>query len=257
MARQRSCRYSRSSSTRLNPPLVGEPEAKPPTVVLPSIRPKNYFKATARRRPNHILTLMRELLISESPGVIALFTMRSDSYDRLETAKALDGISPLVLNLSPLPKGSYQAVIEGPAARLRESPSALKIEPALTQALLEDIESGGGSDALPLLAFTLERLYLDYGGRGSLTSRITMHSDASAAPSRPPSNERSRPLTRTRIPRDRAARLTLLRRGLVPWLAGIDSETGSPRRRVARLSDIPAEARPLIELARRPAAALD
>src|SRR6185312_13523580 len=49
-------------------------------------------------------------------------------------------------------------------------------------------------------------------------------------------------------PRDRAARLALLRRGLIPWLAGIDPETGTPRRRVARLSEVPAEARPLIEL---------
>jgi hypothetical protein len=51
-----------------------------------------------------------------------------------------------------------------------------------------------------------------------------------------------------RIPRDRQARLTLLRRGLIPWLAGIDPDTKAPRRRVARLSEIPAEARPLIDL---------
>ena len=30
-----------------------------------------------------------------------------------------------------------------------------------------------------------------------------------------------------------SARLALLRRGLIPWLAGIDPETGAPRRRVA------------------------
>jgi hypothetical protein len=51
-----------------------------------------------------------------------------------------------------------------------------------------------------------------------------------------------------RIPRDRQARLTLLRRGLIPWLAGIDPDTKAPRRRVARLSEIPAGARPLIDL---------
>jgi formylglycine-generating enzyme required for sulfatase activity len=50
------------------------------------------------------------------------------------------------------------------------------------------------------------------------------------------------------IPRERPARLALLRRGLIPWLAGIDSETGAPRRRVARLSEVPVEARPLVEL---------
>ncbi len=52
----------------------------------------------------------------------------------------------------------------------------------------------------------------------------------------------------SRIPRDREARLTLLRRGLIPWLAGIDPDTKAPRRRVARLSEIPAEARSLIDL---------
>ena len=51
-----------------------------------------------------------------------------------------------------------------------------------------------------------------------------------------------------RVPHDRDARLTLLRRGLIPWLAGIDPDTKAPRRRVARLSEIPPEARPLIDL---------
>ena len=50
------------------------------------------------------------------------------------------------------------------------------------------------------------------------------------------------------IPAERTARLALLRRGLIPWLAGIDPESGAPRRRVAKLSEIPEEARPLIEL---------
>ena len=45
---------------------------------------------------------------------------------------------------------------------MKETRRNLTIEPRLTQRLLEDIEKGGGSDALPLLAFTLEQLYLDY-----------------------------------------------------------------------------------------------
>ena len=49
------------------------------------------------------------------------------------------------------------------------------------------------------------------------------------------------------VPRDRAARLALLRRALIPWLAGIDPETGAPRRRIARMAEIPEEARPLVE----------
>jgi hypothetical protein len=46
-----------------------------------------------------------------------------------------------------------------------------------------------------------------------------------------------------KVPKDKPARLALLRRGMIPWLAGIDPDTGAPRRRVARLSEIPAEAR--------------
>src|SRR5262249_4534561 len=39
-----------------------------------------------------------------------------------------------------------------------------------------------------------------------------------------------------------------LRRGLIPWLAGIDPETGNPRRRTSRIADIPQESVPLIRL---------
>src|SRR5690606_36238812 len=98
-----------------------------------------------------------------------LVTIRSDSYERLQTAPALEGVRQETLSLPPMPRGAYQTVIEGPAARLRDTARALRIEPALTAALLADIEEGGGKDALPLLAFTLERLYLEYGGDGDLT----------------------------------------------------------------------------------------
>jgi hypothetical protein len=35
---------------------------------------------------------------------------------------------------------------------------------------------------------------------------------------------------------------------LIPWLAGIDPDSGNPRRQKARISEIPEEARPLIDL---------
>jgi len=230
------------------PRLPGEPEGKPPSVVLPIDQGEELFLAEGAIEAEPLLALMRDLLTADAPGVIVIFTMRSDSYERLQTAKALDGVSPQVLNLSPLPKGSYQAVIEGPPERLKDSPRALKIEPALTEALLADIEAGGGLDALPLLAFTLERLYLEYGARGRLTladyeALGRIKGSIEAAVERAMVAADADP----RIPRERAARLTLLRAGFIPWLAGID-ETGSPRRRVARMSEIPAEARPLVDL---------
>jgi WD40 repeat protein len=231
------------------PRLPGEPEGKPPSVVLPIDQGEELFLAEGATEAGPLLALMRDLLTADAPGVIVIFIMRSDSYERLQTAKALDGISQQTLSLSPLPKGAYQTVIEGPTERLKDGPRALKIEPALTQALLADIEAGGGRDALPLLAFTMERLYLEYGGRGRLTladyeALGRIKGSIEAAVERAMAAADADP----KIPRDRAARLTLLRRGFIPWLAGIDSETGSPRRRVARMSEIPAEARPLVDL---------
>jgi formylglycine-generating enzyme required for sulfatase activity len=117
----------------------------------------------------------------------------------------------------------------------------------LVDALLTDIEAGGAKDALPLLAFTLERLYGEYHSGGSLK---LAHYDALGRVKGSIEAAVERALKAAdvdpAIPKDRAVRLALLRRGLIPWLAGIDPDTGGPRRRVARLSEIPAEARQLI-----------
>ena len=116
------------------------------------------------------------------PNLIALFTIRSDSYERLQTAKALEGVRQETFALPPMPRGAYQTIIEGPALRLQDSRRPLKIEPALIQALLMDIETGGGKDALPLLAFTLERLYREYGADGDLWLRILRQAAVPAQP---------------------------------------------------------------------------
>ena len=191
---------------------------------------------------------MRELLVKDAPASIALITIRSDAYERLQTATALETVPQHTLSLPPLAKGAYLDVIEGPARRLADTPRALKIEPALSNALLADIEAGGAKDALPLLAFTLERLYTEYGAVGTLSlagynALGRVKGSIEAAVERALKASDANPA----VPRDRAAKLALLRRGLIPWLAGIDPDTNSPRRRVARLSEIPAEARPLVD----------
>ena len=229
-------------------PALGEETAPaPPRVVLSIDQGEELFAAEGSAEAEAFLGLLRDLVSAPDSNLIVLVTIRSDSYERLQTAPALEGVRQDTLSLPPMPRGAYQTVIEGPAARLRDTARALRIEPALTAALLADIEEGGGKDALPLLAFTLERLYLEYGGDGDLTlaeyeqlGRIRGSIDAAvegalkAADADPA------------VPRERGAREALLRRALIPWLAGIDPETGSPRRRVARLSEIPEEARPLI-----------
>ena len=232
------------------PDLDSDGSGRPPRVVLAVDQGEELFLSEGSEEAAAFLALIRDLAGAERSSLIVLFTIRSDLFEQLQTAPALDGLSLQTFNLPPMPRGAYQTVIEGPAKRLTDSERVLTVEPALTEALLADIEEGGGKDALPLLAFTLQRLYEEYGTGGKATLTLAQYralggirgsieaavkdalkaADADAA-----------------VPKDEAARLALLRHALVPWLAGIDLETSSPRRRVARLSEIPEEARPLVE----------
>ena len=51
-------------------------------------------------------------------------TTRSDTYERLQLAKELEGVRQQTLSLPPMPKGSYAEVIKGPARRLEVLPAA-------------------------------------------------------------------------------------------------------------------------------------
>jgi formylglycine-generating enzyme required for sulfatase activity len=213
---------------------------KPPALILSIDQAEELFLAEAQDEAQPFLALLRDLLIEDAPAVIAVFTIRSDNYERLQLAPELEGVRQDMLNLPPMPKGSYAEVIKGPARWLEGTERALEIEDALVEALLADIEAGGAKDALPLLAFThaggtLKLGHYDALGRVKGSIEAAVERALKAADADPA------------IPRDRVARLALLRRGLIPWLAGIDPDTGAPRRRVARLSEIPAEARPLIQ----------
>jgi formylglycine-generating enzyme required for sulfatase activity len=227
----------------------GEAGPKPPTIVLSIDQGEELFLTEAQDEAQPFLTLLRDLIAADSPAVIALVTIRSDNYERLQEAKALEGIQQSPFNLGPMPRGSYADVIRGPLRRLDGTARALKIEDRLIDELLADLEAGGAKDSLPLLAFTLERLYEEYHAAGHLKLEHyeqlgRVQGSIEAAVERTIKAADADP----KIPKDRKARLALLRRGLIPWLAGIDPDTGAPRRRVARLSEIPAEARPLADL---------
>ena len=229
------------------PDISGETQRAPPALVLSIDQGEELFLAEGAKEAQTFLALLKDLALAGAPNLIALFTIRSDSYERLQTTKALEGVRQEIFALPPMPRGAYQTIVEGPAQRLKDSKRQLKIEPTLTQALLTDIEEGGGKDALPLLAFTLERLYREYGADndlllgeyvalGGIRGSIQAAVDAAlkAANSDPT------------IPKEPSERLALLCRALIPALAGVDPETRAPRRRVARLSEIPHEARGLI-----------
>jgi WD40 repeat protein len=231
------------------PALPDMPAPYPPALVLSIDQGEELFLAEGADEAEEFLVLLKDLAMSQAPSVIILVAIRSDSYERLQMAKALEGIKQETMSLPPVPHGSYADIIEGPARRLKDTLRALKIEPSLTQALLTDIEAGGAKDALPLLAFTLERLYVEYGGDGDL--RLSEYEQLGRVKgSIEAAVERALAAASTdpKTPKDRATQLALLRRGLIPWLAGIDPDTGIARRRVARLSEIPEETRPLVQV---------
>jgi WD40 repeat protein len=237
------------AETARPPSLPDMPKPKPPALILSIDQGEELFLAEGAEEAEKFLSLLKDVATAAAPDVIVLITIRSDSYERLQMAKALEGIKQEAMSLPPVPRGSYADIIEGPARRLKDTPRALKVEPALTQALLTDIEVGGAKDALPLLAFTLERLYVEYGGDGDLQLSEyeqlgRVKGSIEAAVERALAAADADP----KIPKDRVTRLALLRRGLIPCLAGIDPDTGIARRRVARLSEIPEEARPLVNL---------
>ncbi|MEX2373101.1 MAG: hypothetical protein WD800_04805, partial [Dehalococcoidia bacterium] len=222
-------------------------DAIPPALVLPIDQAEELFLAEGRDEALELLGLLAELLKTDEPRLVALMTIRTDAYEELQLAPVLTDIRQVPFNLPALARGAYQRVIEGPAERLAGTARALKIDPALTSALLSEIEEGGAKDALPLLAFAMERLYIDHGSDGDLTLAEYVRSGRiagaiEAAVERALAASDGDP----GVPRDTTARLALLRRAMIPWLAGIDPETRSPRRQVARFTDIPEEARPLI-----------
>jgi WD40 repeat protein len=227
--------------------VAGDETERPPDFVVAIDQAEELFRAEGREQSAALLALLADLAKGDDPAVIVIFAIRSDSYDALQNAKAVEGLRQEAFPLLPMPRGAYQEVVEGPARRAEEAGGKLTIEPALTQRLLVDIEAGAG-DALPLLAFALEQLYLDYRQTGAL--RLTDYEKSGglkgaidAAVERALARADADP----RIPRDREARLALLHRGLIPWLAGIDPDSKTPRRNIARRSDIPAEAAPLID----------
>lgn len=148
--------------------LGSEDLRKPPAVVIAVDQGEELFRGEGSDEAHALLVLLRDLTSADGPTVIVVFAIRSDSYDALEHAKPLEGLPQATLPLLPLPRGAYKEVIEGPAARVTEGGNRLEVEPRLTQSLLDDIEQGGGSDALPLIAFTLEQLWLEFGSAGSL-----------------------------------------------------------------------------------------
>ncbi|WP_024335514.1 nSTAND1 domain-containing NTPase [Desulfotignum balticum] len=218
-----------------------------PQPVLAVDQGEELFMAEGREESCRFLSLLQGLLAEDAPPLMVLFTIRSDSYGYLQSSPELEGMPQQTFSLPPLPAGAYQKIIEEPAKALDGTDRPLALDPKLTQQLLLDAGRSGARDALPLLAFTLGRLYEEYAGDGAL--RLEEYRDMGGiegAIQKAVDNALKDARANPALPDKEEECLTLLRRGLIPWMAGIDPETSLPRRRVARLDEVPEEARAVI-----------
>ncbi|MDH5739252.1 MAG: SUMF1/EgtB/PvdO family nonheme iron enzyme [Nitrospira sp.] len=230
------------------------PEAIPPTIVIGLDQAEELFGNEGSDEAGEFLDLLSRLLgqtirdqpsvLTPMPRVMVLAAIRSDSYERMQTAPALAGIRQTPFNLPPLAPAEYKMVIEGPAARATAAGHKLTIEPALTEQLLQDAE---GADALPLLAFILERLLIDYGTDGDLLLKEYEAIGGLQGSIEAAVNEVWKDPTREPVvPADEATRRTLLDQAF-PALVTLDHEDDKPKRRVVSWSDLPQQTHPLLE----------
>ena len=169
-------------------------------------------------------------------------TIRSDSFREFETSKNLEGLETRVQNIRALPVHRFGATIEQPAARY-----GVEIEPQLMDALMDDAE---GQDALPLLAFTLQRLWRQYQGEGVIRKS---HYEAIGKLSGLLEDAAERALRGLdpQAPDSGGGRLSDARANdaahiFIPALAQLN-ERGAPIRRVAQLSAFDEEAKRVLD----------
>jgi formylglycine-generating enzyme required for sulfatase activity len=89
------------------------------------------------------------------------FTTRSDSFPEMQTHRVFRGLEARGYDLRTMPVPRFSTVVEGPARRY-----GVEVDAALLDALAEEAPN---ADALPLLAFALQRLWAQYANAGTLT----------------------------------------------------------------------------------------
>jgi WD40 repeat protein len=203
---------------------------------------EEFFALDAGPETETCLRLVRAAI--DGDEALLLVTIRTDAYGLMQGAKMLDRVEQVPISLGPMPSGEIARVIRKPAEILRRvaGPSAPVFDAAVVERLQAEVE--GEEDALPLLAFVLERLLREYAG----ATRIGLNElDRTGGIAEAVESEAEASLIDAGVGSDRAAQRVALRSLFIPRLARIDRESKAPQRRIARQSEMPIE---LLTLAR-------
>jgi WD40 repeat protein len=222
------------------PGLSGEAKP-PPTIVIPIDQGEELFNEEDPTEAKRFIDLLSKTLAAD-PRVLALLTMRTDSFPQVQNDNVLAALPKDTFTLDKMLEGSYREVIEGPAGLVKPTP--LKFDPQLTEALLQD---AAGQDALALLAFTLRYLYDKYQANNELSlegyEKLGRLKGVIETTVKQAVGEGA---AKGELPKDERAQLALIRVAFVPHLARVNP-AGQFVRRIATRTEIPPEARPLID----------
>jgi WD40 repeat protein len=231
----------RDAATRQLPDTTTD--AEPLTIVLPLDQAEELFTSDAGTEAAGLLALTRDLALGadgqQGLPLIVAATIRTDRYELMQTAPQLGGLQTKQFDLRPMDSTQFNSVITGPAQRSTDGGRPLYLDEELVRRLLAD--ASGGADTLPLLSLTLAWLYRDYGSTGRLTLKPYAERGGIGSVVQTEIDE-----LLSSDPDERAEQLKLLRAAFIPWLARINPVSNEPMRRVARWTDLPEAARPLI-----------
>ncbi|HEX3148256.1 MAG TPA: toll/interleukin-1 receptor domain-containing protein [Gemmataceae bacterium] len=207
-------------------------DQKDATVVLPIDQFEEFLPSTDNLNASHFLHFLQAVFARKNGRLLAIGTMRSDYLDTYGKHRhAMTAPLFKSWHLAPFPHDRIQDVIKKPADRAH-----VKVEDALLAELVKDTPT---AEALPLLAFTLEKLHRRYSvdGRLEFAEYCEMGGMEGALQK---TIERILP---EKIP---AETLTGLRLSFVKNLAQVN-EKDEVVRLTARWSDLPTAAQPLLE----------
>ena len=132
-----------------------------------------------------------------------------------------------------MPHGEIARIIREPSQILRRKagPAAPVFDAAVVERLQAEI--AGETDALPLLAFVLQRLMREHTGAAMIGLAELEHTGGVAAAIEQAAEAA---FADAGLAPDRAERREVLRRLFIPRLARIDRESKAPQRRIGRQS---------------------
>ena len=190
------------------------------------------------------LTFLEALLQGPPARVLVVGTMRTDFLAPLQSVSSTLTNQAIKETLEPIAPADFGQLITGPAHR-----AGLTLQPGLEERLVKD---SGGGDALPLLAFTLEQLWLKRRERGGPVRDERGGSwDLTLADYQALNGVEGSVLTQAEIcwnqKNSKPAQTEALREAFLDHLVSV-ADDGRAAKRPALLEDLPPASRPILEL---------